>query len=274
MTAGLNNYQLEPGFLDSSGTALFTLCVRPQSETGQAVVFCPPFAEEMNKSRRMMSLAAQRLASMGKTVVIVDLHGTGESDGEFSDARWEIWKDNITAALTWLNSSRNYSVTLCGIRLGAPLALEVAAMPGHSIEKVVLWQPVISGSTFMTQFLRLKVAAQLGESSNGLTTEALREQASRGESLEIAGYDLAPELISAIDGVDMRCAQMLPTVPVYWLEVVSETRRKPGPLSQKLLSTWAENGADVKSDVVVGDSFWATVETSLVPELIEKTCRL
>lgn len=274
MTEGPHIYHLEPGFLDSSGTALFTLCVRPQHESGEAVVFCPPFAEEMNKSRRMMSLAAQRLASIGKTVVIVDLFGTGDSDGDFSDARWGTWKDNITAALDWLNTSRNYSVTLCGIRLGAPLALEVAAMPEHSIEKVIAWQPVVSGSTFMTQFLRLKMAAQLGESSTGLTTEDLREQASRGQTLEIAGYELAPELISAIDGVDLRDDHTFPAVPVRWLEVVSEARRNPGPLSRKLLSAWTEKGVSVQSDVVVGDSFWATVETSLVPGLIDITCQV
>jgi exosortase A-associated hydrolase 2 len=274
MTKPEHRYDLEPGFLDSAGTALFALCFRPHQASGEAIVFCPPFAEEMNKSRHMMSMAAQRLASIGKTVLIVDLLGTGDSGGEFCDARWDIWKEDIATVLRWLDAGREHSLTLCGLRLGAALALDVAAVPENSVEKVVMWQPVISGSTFMTQFLRLKVAAQLGDAPATVTTEELREQASRGQSLEIAGYDLAPELLAAIDGIDMRDTRMLPRVPVHWLEVVSESRPQPGLLSQKLISAWSDKGVEVQSDVVVGNPFWTTTELSLAPELIEKTCQL
>lgn len=273
MTSTELKYDIEPRFLDSSGKKLFVLRFRPHHESGEAVVFCPPFAEEMNKSRRMMSVAARRFAANGTTVLIVDLLGTGDSGGGFCDARWDIWRDDIAAALSWLNAGRKYAITLCGIRLGAALALEVAALPECSVEKLVMWQPVISGSTFMTQFLRLKVAAQLGESS-AITTDDLRKLASHGSTLEIGGYELAPELIAAIDEVDMRDTRLLPSVAVHWFEVVSESRRQPGLLSRKLTATWTENGVAVKSEVVVGDPFWTTAELSMAPELIERTCSL
>ena len=62
----------------------------------------PPFAEEMNHSRRMATLQAHRLAALGIDVLVVDLFGTGDSAGDFADARWETWQEDAKAAVAWL----------------------------------------------------------------------------------------------------------------------------------------------------------------------------
>ena len=51
------------------------------------VLYCPPFAEEMNKSRRMAALQARAFAKAGYGVLLLDLYGCGDSSGDFSDAK-------------------------------------------------------------------------------------------------------------------------------------------------------------------------------------------
>jgi hypothetical protein len=46
----------------------------------------PPFAEEMNKSRRMIAEVGRRLEGSGVGMLLVDLFGTGDSEGEFAQA--------------------------------------------------------------------------------------------------------------------------------------------------------------------------------------------
>src|SRR6476660_7010955 len=65
------------------------------SARDRTIVYAPPFGEEMNKSRRMAALQARALATAGWAVVQVDLLGCGDSDGEFADASWGRWVDDI-----------------------------------------------------------------------------------------------------------------------------------------------------------------------------------
>ncbi len=52
----------------------------------------------MNKSRRMAALQARAFAAMGFGVLQIDLFGCGDSSGDFSDARWDIWKQDLAIA--------------------------------------------------------------------------------------------------------------------------------------------------------------------------------
>ncbi len=57
----------------------------------------PPFAEEMNKCRRMMALTAYALQAAGLDVLFVDLFGTGDSGGDFADGSLEVWRSDLHA---------------------------------------------------------------------------------------------------------------------------------------------------------------------------------
>src|SRR3546814_1526626 len=59
---------------------------------------------EMNRSRRMAALQARALAALGIDVLLLDLFGTGDSAGDFRDARWEIWREDAMAAVAWLGA--------------------------------------------------------------------------------------------------------------------------------------------------------------------------
>lgn len=261
-----------PFFLPASPGARFCLYHAPRGVARHAVVFVHAFAEEMNKSRRMVALQARALSLLGVAVLTIDLYGCGDSDGDFGDARWDIWKDDLAAAVRWLKSEVDAPVSLWGQRLGALLALDFAGDSGERFDRFVLWQPVASGETFMTQFLRLKVAAEM--LAGGQTgTSKLRARLAGGEPLEVAGYSLAPELVAAIDRQKL-APLARPGNRIHWLEVVSEAGRELTPVAARIVEAWRAVGAEVDVACVPGESFWTTQEITECPALVAATSRI
>lgn len=235
------------------------------------IVYAQPFCEEMNKARRMAALQSRRLAAAGYAVLQIDLFGCGDSSGDFANARWDIWKQDLQLALGWLKSRVDGPLCLWGLRLGATLAADVARDPGLGIEQVLLWQPVSNGEPFLTQFLRLRVAAELlaeGTAQSGV--RELRESLGRGVPLEIAGYDLHPLLATEIDALNL--ADLVPAVKrAHCLEVSAAAEPKLSPASQRVLEAWRAKGLDVRAAAVAGEPFWSTIEVTECSALLAAT---
>jgi exosortase A-associated hydrolase 2 len=265
-------------FLDTAHGRIF--CMQTRAGGSACVVVVPPFAEEMNKSRRMWTLLAAQLAARGIDTLIPDLRGTGESDGDFTDARWPYWREDLATTCHLARAQGARRIALLGVRLGALLALdflrEAAAAADSSdaigIEQLILWQPVLSGQQHLNQFLRLKLAAGLRQATAGReTTATLRERLGRGERLEVAGYELARDLVSAIDALDAQVLAPTTLGRVDWLEVSTSAERALLPASARVLERWRAAGVRVEPRVVNGEPFWALQEITIAPELNDVT---
>jgi exosortase A-associated hydrolase 2 len=234
-------------------------------------VYAHPFCEEMNKARRMAALQSRRLAAAGYAVLQIDLSGCGDSSGDFADARWEIWKRDLQIAIGWLKSRVDGALGLWGLRLGATLAADVARDPTLGIEQLLLWQPVSNGEQFLTQFLRLRLAAEmLAEGTAQSGVRELRETLRRGAPLEIAGYDLHPRLAAEIDALSL--ADLVPAVKrVHCLEVTAMSGAKLSPATQRTLEAWRSKGLDVRAAAVRGEPFWSTIEVTECDALLAAT---
>lgn len=257
------------------------------TEPRSAFVYVHPFAEEMNKCRRMAALQARAFARAGYAVLQIDLHGCGDSSGEFGDARWDTWLDDLQRAHDWLAQRQAAPVGWWGMRLGALLALDAAARQAASSGPVVLWQPVINGELFMTQFLRMRVASSMmaaapdgsGEAAapaapgEASSTQAMRAAMAGGESLEVGGYLIAPALAGAIDG--LKLAKLgVPGMPVHWFEVVAEEGRNLPPAAAAAETALRAAGVALQVHRVVGPAFWTTQEIVDCPALITATTGL
>jgi exosortase A-associated hydrolase 2 len=167
-----------------------------------------PFAEELNKSRRMAALQARAMAAAGYTVLQIDLLGCGDSSGDFGDATWEAWLADVELACDWLQQQTATPLWLWGQRTGCLLANEAANRMQRPVN-LLFWQPVVSGKQFLQQFLRLKLAAEiLGGESKGVM-ERLRKQLQQGESVEVAGYLLSPALAAGLEKAELLLAAPL-----------------------------------------------------------------
>lgn len=265
-----------PFFLNGAAGPVFSIYHAPPAgmTLSHDVIYLPPFAEEMNRSRRMAALQAQALARLGFGVLLLDLYGSGDSAGDFTDARWDIWRADTLAAADWLCERGTRRVSLWGLRLGAILAAELAQAEPSRFERAILWQPVHKGNAMLTQFLRLRIAAQMGgDPDTRETTRDLRALLAAGKAVEIAGYELSAELATAVDGLDLAALVPHPSIAVDWLEVVPEADRPLSPASRKVVDVWRERGARVSLSSAVGEPFWSLLETTVAPRLIDATCR-
>lgn len=230
----------------------------------------------MNRSRRMAALLGRALADKGTGCLILDPFGTGDSGGDFSDAGWKIWRADAAAAAGWLKERGFSQISLLGLRLGACLALDAASDFPVELSRIVLWQPVTNGKTFLNQFLRIRVATGLAETPEGPseTTKALRQRLDDGETLEVAGYALTPDMVQAIDGLRLSELGLNCQCPIHWFNVGASVNSEISPAAKSVLDHWAETGVRVNVETVQGEAFWTIEETTLAPDLLSATARL
>ncbi len=162
-----------------------------------------------------------------------------------------------------------------GLRLGALLALDYAAQPvGAAPAQLLLWQPVLQGNAHLTQFLRLRVAAQmLGDGVADGGTEALRATLAGGSALEVAGYTLAPAMAGALDRLD--ASRLPPPCPGPLAGTGAGRRPAAGAgLAARAARLAGGRGSMGRAQCVAGPAFWATQEIAEAPALLAATCAM
>lgn len=230
------------------------------------VVHVHPFAEEMNKSRRMSALQARAMARAGYGVLQLDLLGCGDSSADFGDASWQSWLDDVVGACLWIQQQASAPLWIWGMRAGCLLAAQAARQLAQPCN-FLFWQPSVSGKPLLQQFLRLKAAAEMLDGGAKGVVEAMRQELAAGRSIEVAGYCLAPALTQGLER-----AQLLPpelTGTLAWLEVSSREDADLAPVSVKALEQWRQAGFVTHSRVVEGPSFWQSTEVEEAPLLLE-----
>ncbi len=233
-----------------------------------AVLYVHPFAEEMNKSRRMAALQARALADAGYAVLQIDLLGCGDSSGDFGDASWEAWIDDIGLACRWLQRRTSAPLWLWGLRAGCLLAA-AAARRIDAPCRLLFWQPSVNGKLVLQQFLRLKLAGNLLSGDGKSAMDAMRNDLAAGRTIEVAGYALSPALALGLER-----ATLEPPTQVARLEWLELSAREGAVLSDAAIASqarWELAGFSIRSEVVNGPAFWQTNEIEEAPGLIRAT---
>lgn len=274
MTASLIAPPAEAFFLSAETGSRFCLFHSPAGNAKGAVIYVPPFCEEMNNSRRMAALQSRALAGLGYGVLQMDLFGCGDSSGDFADARWDIWKNDLALARQWIEDRLRCPATLWGLRLGATLAMDYASGAACSIARLILWHPVINGETYLTQFLRMKLASEMlsGEGKTG-HTQAIRDQLTAGTHVEVAGYSLATELADAISRLRLNNFAS-DSAPVHWFDLASKTGSSIPPAIARTVDAWKERDIQIHLHLYPGQAFWSAPEIGVSQALLDATSRL
>ncbi len=218
----------------------------------------------------MAALQSRALAATGYDVLQVDLLGCGDSSGDFSDASWQAWREDVVVGYRGLRERSKAPLILWGLRTGCLLAAEAATELPEPAD-FIFWQPVVSGMQYWQQFMRLKLAgALLGGSKEGFSD--LENSPSSDSLLEIAGYRISRQLAQSIQHADLRP----PPRPsrVSWLEISSRQEGERSPVSQKIVPQWVAAGFEVDALVLRGPAFWQTADVEEVPDLLDATLRL
>jgi len=255
-------------FIGETGRRLFALLRTPDLTTGECTLVVPPFAEEMNKSRKLVTDFARHERGRGRGVLSVDLSGTGDSDGEFAAARVGRWIKDLAMAAEW-SAARGWPVTsILGIRMGAILAAMLVRQRGMDLSRVVFWQPVTNGTRLIEQFLRIRVMASRMEQDRGETVAELRGRLQAGETVEVAGYALSGALCADIDALDLTSALTPQFSPIRWLDVVTDATVPVAPGIQRAIDRMRAVGCEVEHIQVAGEPFWMATEIVTNPALV------
>lgn len=250
---------VEAFFLPRDEHSLFCLLFSPPPDqpTLGAVLHVPAFAEEMNKARRAVANTARAIAAKGWQVMVLDLHGTGDSSGELEDASWQGWLADIEAATALLRKRFGTEPILWGLRVGC-LLIDHALERG-SAKNLLFWQPSLSGDAALTQFLRLKsIGATAGAKSQGDTVKGMLADLEAGAIVEVAGYRLPPAV--ALPMRQARIGIRSAGKRITWLETSTAEPPECMPASITRIAELKAAGHRISSAAVAGPAFWMTQE--------------
>ena len=195
-----------PFFFPNGSYNIFGILHEHEIESnGEGFVFCHPFAEEKLWSHRVFVNFARELAKIGYTILRFDYMGHGDSEGKFEESSIETRVSDIKCAVRLLRSKLDDSrkINLLGLRLGATLAAMVAE-EAENINRLILWDPIINGSTYMRQMLRINIATQSAIYKEvRFNTKSLIQQMKEGKTVNTDGYEVAWKLFKQAQKIDL-----------------------------------------------------------------------
>jgi exosortase A-associated hydrolase 2 len=245
-------------FFSGSRGRLYLLDYPAAWECRGTILYVNPFAAEASHSRRVIARLARLLSQKNYRVVIVDHYGCGDSEGNFEDARWEIWREDLLSICRWLGASGCERIILCGLRMGALLAAEVATLSPLPLERLVLIQPVLNGAALLSQFVRSHLQPEdlPSDMALKLSDTEQRRALSLGSPVNIDGYMLAPELIRTVDSLKLEPLGAVIHAPIHWLRILKDKDEQPSAGSQRVIQNWRGRGLRVDTSDVFSWPFW------------------
>lgn len=145
---------MNPFFFGSSASPLYGVfhpSLVPEKKN-EGILLCPPFGQEYMRSHRAYRQLALLLNKQGFPVLRFDYMGTGDSYGEPEDATIQDWVDNIATAIEELKHSAQVdTVSLVGLRLGGLVAARYCCEHPDHINRLVLWDTIVSGERYIEE---------------------------------------------------------------------------------------------------------------------------
>lgn len=143
-----------PRFFGRTDSPLYGVYHPPAATPrNSGVLLCYPFGQEYMRAHRAFRQLALLLSKAGHHVLRFDYAGTGDSSGELEEVDVNRWIEDIDEAVKELrDTAGSGTVTLVGLRLGG-LVAAAAARDRVEVDRLVLWDPVISGSEYESELL-------------------------------------------------------------------------------------------------------------------------
>ena len=188
------------------------------------VIVCQGLMRDGLLAHCSFRLLGDELAAAGYPMLRFDYPGTGDSL-DASGGHWDAWLNSIDQAAEWLKVTTGVKrLILCGLRTGAMLATVVAGKRSD-VAGLLLFQPVVSGRTYVREMI-LEADLQSGKTSI------------RGEDLDIREFLFSAATLDQISAVDLRKAA-LPSGLKAALFVRPDARQ-----IEECVTAWKAQGVD------------------------------
>lgn len=210
------------------------------------VLIVPPLFEEKRCAHRALTTCARALARAGAAVLVPDLAATGNSGGTSAEIRLQDWLDDLRAAEVFLRERADAPLRLAALRAGVLPALQA----GLAAERILLWQPVLSGKSYLRQ-LRTRRMIQ----------DAVTGKAPPVGPHEVEGQELSPAFFAELEALS------LPDAPPPGDLRLLQCSFHANLLTEyaRLVARWGEE--KVKVRCIVAEPCWHPHTPGLYPDL-------
>jgi exosortase A-associated hydrolase 2 len=227
---------------------------------------CHPLAEEKLWAHRVFVSFARELAVAGFVVIRFDFRGEGDSDRDFEQSDFKTRIEDVDLAIDSIRELHPTvtDVTVLGLRLGASIAAAAAARR-NDVSRLILWDPVIDGATYMQNVLRLNLMYQMAQHHKVIENrDALVARLANAETVNIEGYELPEPLFRQVSNF-----RLLDTLARFTGAVlVVQINQGDAPVKPEL-SELANSHRGSTVELVQEEPFWKEIKTfyQRAPEL-------
>ncbi|TWU48324.1 Gramicidin S synthase 2 [Rubripirellula reticaptiva] len=144
---------VDADYFVSGADRLYAVRYSPRSKsigagsTGRAIVMCHSIGHEYARGHRNLQQLAIQLCKAGHEVLRFDYASTGNSEGDCEKLTADLMRQNLVDAKNFLVTRTGIeNVSAIGLRIGATIA---ATVDPETFDRVVLWDPVVSGQRFL-----------------------------------------------------------------------------------------------------------------------------
>ena len=150
------------------------LIANQNNDKGESIVICAPIGHEYSRCHNSLKLLANELAHCGFSVLRFNYYATGDSSGDSSQGDLTQWVEDIGNAIQEAKDlSGSNKVSLIGLRTGALLALEASKQ--QPVNRLILWEPLLSGKTYLEQLKKMHQFAITDPERFYLTEDSITE---------------------------------------------------------------------------------------------------
>lgn len=228
-------------FIEAQPGRVFVTAWRAAQASKVAVICAPPAVEELNISRHQIAVQARLFCAAGLDTYVMDYYGTGDSEGQDFEASFENWQQSLAAVIDWVLEQGHQSIVLWGARTGSVVITALLSQqPRDEVSAILFWQPLESGSQWVSTLQRLKLLSAKQESSSQYS--------------EIAGYQLSDALLQPLAAFQWQRYQTVfdqYSCDIFWVSASAEI---PDRLKQTF--SFAQS-----IDVIEGKPFWSIPES-------------
>jgi exosortase A-associated hydrolase 2 len=245
-------------FLEINGERIFVGHHRPARPASRAIVMCHPLAEEKLWAHRVFVSFARDLSVAGFDVLRFDFRGEGDSDRDFEQTDLETRIEDATRAIDAVHEMNPFitEITLLGLRLGANVAAATAARRSD-VDRLVLWDPVVDGSAYIQNVLRLNLMFQMALHRKVIENrDMLVARLAAGDTVNIEGYELNEALFRQVS--QLRLADTLSRFRGKTL--VAQIHQGTSQAKADLVELAASDG-HVHLEAVQEETFWKEIKT-------------
>jgi uncharacterized protein len=239
---------MQPFYFGSSRRPVFGVYHAPEADRAKraGVVLCHPLGHEYLRAHRAFRNLAVALAAQGLHVLRFDYSGSGDSAGDDEDVTIEQCLADLDAAIEELKDTSGIAkVSLVGLRLGATFAA-MAACRRSDVERLVLWDPVLDGASYLEEMLTLQ---------RGWLRDRLGAEAERlAEDGELIGFAATKTMCTQLN------AATLLSLPAVKAKGVSLMISEERPSYAALVTTLAASKVPVACTAIPGSGDWTNVD--------------